>query len=94
MINLVLNYRELNYFIKQKHFDSKIMLDKLLCIYHSFTMKLSLLQITNTKKLIKSACLSRVLVQYVNRKFLQFYKRYFTNLYQMKDWKLNIFVKF
>ena len=70
------------------------MLDKLLCIYHSFTMEVSLLQIINTKKLTKSACSSRVLVQYVNRKFLQFCKGYFTNSYQMKELEiqLNIFV--
>ena len=73
------------------------MLDKLLCIFcHSFTMEVSLLQIINTKKLTKSACSSTVLVQYVNRKFLQFYKGYFTNLHQMKasEIKLNIFVNF
>ena len=59
-------------------------------------MEVSLLQIINTKKLTKSACSSRVLVQYVNRKFLGFYKGYFTNLYQMKglEIKLNIFVNF
>ena len=59
-------------------------------------MEVSLLQIINTKKLTKSACSSRVLVQYVNRKFLQFYKGYFINLYQMKalEIKLNIFVNF
>ena len=59
-------------------------------------MEVSLLQIINTKKLTKSACSSRVLVQYVNRNFLQFYKGYFTNLYQMKalEIKLNIFVNF
>ena len=57
-------------------------------------MEVSLLQIINTKKLTKSACSSRVLVQYVNRKFLQFYKGYFTNLYQVKalEIKINIFV--
>ena len=59
-------------------------------------MEVSLLQIINTKKLTKSACSSRVLVQYVNRKILQFYKGYFTNLYQVKalEIKLNIFVNF
>ena len=59
-------------------------------------MEVSLLQIINTKKLTKSACSSRVLVQYVDRKILQFYKGYFTNLYQMKalEIKLNIFVNF
>ena len=53
------------------------MLDKLLCIYHSFTMEVSLLQIINTKKLTKTACSSRVVVQYANRKIFQFYKGYF-----------------
>ena len=72
------------------------MLEKLLCIYHSFTMEVSLLQIINTKKLTKSACSSRVLVQYVNKKILQFYKGYFTNLYQVKalEIKLNILESF
>ena len=54
------------------------MLDKLLCIYHSFTVKVSLLHIINTKKLTKTACSSRVGVQYVNLIFLQFYKGYVT----------------
>ena len=47
------------------------MLDKLLCIDHSLTMEVSLLQIINTKKLTKTACSSRVVVQYVNRKIFQ-----------------------
>ena len=70
------------------------MIDKLLCIYHNFTMEMSLLQIINTKKLTKSACSSRVLVQYVNGKILQFYKGNFTNLYQMKALEINNFVNF
>ena len=60
------------------------MLDKLLCIHHSFTMEVFLLYIINTTKLTKTACSSRVVVQYVNIKILQFYKGYFINLYQMK----------
>ena len=47
-------------------------------------MEVSLLEIINTKKLTKTTCSSRVVVKYVNRKFLQFYKGYFINLYQMK----------
>ena len=47
------------------------MLDKLLCIYHSFTTEVSLLQIINSKKLTKTDCSSRVVVQYVHRKTLQ-----------------------
>ena len=47
-------------------------------------MVVSLPQIINTKKHTKSACSSRVVVQYVNRKILQFYKGYFINFYQMK----------
>ena len=31
-LNLVLNYKELYHL--QKHFDSKILQDKLLCVYH------------------------------------------------------------
>ena len=59
-------------------------------------MEVSLLKTINTKNLTKSACSSRVLVQYINRKFLQFNKGYFTNLYQLKalEIKLNIFVNF
>ena len=44
-------------------------------------MKVSLLQIINTKKLTKTACSSRVVVQYVDKKTLQFYKGLFINLY-------------
>ena len=49
-------------YLNKKHFDSKIMPDKLLCIYHSlsFNMEVSLLKIINTKKLTKTACSSRV----------------------------------
>ena len=45
-------------------------------------MKVSLPQIINTKKYSKTMCASRISVQYIN--FLQFYKGYFTNFYQMK----------
>ena len=47
-------------------------------------MEVFLLQIINTKKLTKTACSSSEIVQHVNRKTLQFYKRYFISLYQMK----------
>ena len=47
-------------------------------------MEVFLPQIINAKENKKTACLSRVVVQYVNRKILQFYKGYFINLYQMK----------
>ena len=60
------------------------MLDKLFCIYHTFTMEVHLLQIINTKKLTKTVCSSRVVVQYVNRIFFQFYNGYFIRLNQMK----------
>ena len=72
-------------YLNKKCFGSKIMLDKLMCIYHSLTMEVSLLQIINTKKLTKPACWSRVVVQYVNIKILLFYKEYFINLYQMNS---------
>ena len=55
------------------------MLDKLMCLCHSFTMKMSLLQIIITKKLTKTAFSNGVIVQSVNRKTLQFYKGYFIN---------------
>ena len=61
------------------------MLDKLLCIDHSLTMEVSLLQIINTKKLTKTACSSRVVVQYVNRKILHWM---FFNLYHIKALKI------
>ena len=67
------------------------MLDKLLCIDHSLTLEVSLLQIINTKKLTKTACSSRVVVQYVNRKILQFYKE-FLNIFL--PFKNNEFCKF
>ena len=57
-------------------------------------MEVTLQQIINTKKLIKTACSSRVVVQYVNRKVLQFYKRYFINFYQMKALEIRKFCKF
>ena len=47
-------------------------------------MEVSLLQIMKTKKLTKTACSSRVIVQYVNEKNFHFYKGYFTNLYKIK----------
>ena len=71
-------------YLNKKYFNSKTMLDKLLSMYHSFTTKVSLLQIINTKKFTKTSCSNRVSVQYVNRKILQFYKGYYINLYQMK----------
>ena len=49
------------------------MLDKLMCII-SFTIEVSLLQIINTKTHTKIACSSKVVVQYLSRKILQFYK--------------------
>ena len=61
-----------------------IIKDKLLSIYHNFTMEVSLPQIINTKKHTKTAYLSRVPVQYIDRKTLQFYKGYLTNFHQMK----------
>ena len=79
---------KLNYLLKQKHFESKTMLEKLLRIYHSLTMEVSLLQIINAKKLTKIACSSRVVVQYVNRKILQFYIGFFIIYYQMKALKI------
>ena len=45
-------------------------------------MGVSLLQIINTKKLTKTACSSRVIVQYVNRNIMQLHEEYFTYLYQ------------
>jgi len=62
-------------YLNKKHFDSKILQNKLLCIYHSLTMEVSLPQIINTKKHTKTAsnihyCSNRVIVQHVSRKIL------------------------
>ena len=53
-------------------------------------MEVSLSHILNTRMHTKTACSSREVVQYVNRKFLQFYYGYFINFYRMKHWKLSI----
>ena len=55
-------------------------------------MEVSLPQIINTKKLTKSACSSRVVVQYLNWKILQFYKGYFLIYTRWRHWKLSNFV--
>ena len=47
-------------------------------------MEVSLPQIINTKKQTKTACSSRLVVQYVIEKFCS-YKGYFINFYQVKD---------
>ena len=47
-------------------------------------MEVSLPQIINTKEHKNTAYSSKVVVQYVNRKILQFHKGYFINLYHMK----------
>ena len=56
-------------------------------------MKGSLLQIINTEKLTKTACSSRIVVHYNIRKFLQFYKGYFLNFYQIKALNIKQFCK-
>ena len=53
---IYLNFAASIIYLNKIHFDSKIMLDKLLCVYHSFFMEVSLVQIINIKKLTKSAC--------------------------------------
>ena len=62
--------------------------------YHIFTMEVSLLQVINTKMNTKTLCSSKVVVQCLKRKFLQFYKEYFINLTRWRHWKLSDFVKF
>ena len=54
------------------------MQNKIVCIFHNFTMEVSMPQIINTKKHTKTAYSSRVTVQYNNRKTLQLNKEYFT----------------
>ena len=55
-------------------------------------MEVSLLQIINTKMLTKSACSSRVLIQYVNRKILQFYNGFLSIFTIWRLWKTKNFV--
>ena len=47
-------------------------------------MEVSLRQNIITKKHTKTTCLSKVSVKYINKKIMQLYKGYFTNLYKMK----------
>ena len=47
-------------------------------------MEVSLPQIIKTKKYTKTALSSKVVVQYGNRKIVQFYKGYFIHFFQMK----------
>ena len=63
--------------IYTQQFDNKILQNKLLCIYHSFTMEVLLPQIIKTIKHTKNAsnihyCSNRVIVQHVSRRILQF----------------------
>ena len=51
-------------------------------------MEVSWPQTTSTKNHTKTARSSRVVIQYVNRKILQFYKGYFINFYQMKTFEV------
>ena len=84
ILNLGITYKEFNNLLLQKHFDSKVLQGKLLCIYHNFTMEVFLQQVINNKNHTKTACSSRASFQYINKKTLQFYNGYFTNFYQMK----------
>ena len=60
VLNFVLNYEFIN--LNQNYFDSKILKDKLLFMYHNFTKEVFLPQIINTKKHTKTACQSRISV--------------------------------
>ena len=55
-------------------------------------MEVSLPQIINTIKHTKTACLSRVVVQYINRKRLQLIKDILFIFIRWSHWKLSIFV--
>ena len=57
-------------------------------------MEVSLPQIIYTKMHTKTACSSRVIVLHVNRKILQFFKRYFFKFYQIKALEFKYFCKF
>ena len=50
-------------------------------------MEVSLPQVINTKKHTKTACSSRVSVQYNNKKTFQLYKGYFTYFYKIKTFE-------
>ena len=77
ILNLVLGYKELDYLLKQKkHVNSKILESK----FHNFTMKGIPI---NTKRHTKTACSSKVPIQHINTKTLQFYKGYSTYIYQI-----------
>ena len=92
LLNLVLKYEKINE-LNKKHFYSKTLRDKLFCKYQSSTKEVSL-QVINTKMNTKTARSHRVSVQKINRKVLQFYKGYFTNIYQMKVLENKPFCKF
>ena len=54
ILNIEINYKEHNNLLKQKHFDSKVQQDNLLCIYHNSTMEVFLSQVINNKKHTKT----------------------------------------
>ena len=55
------------------------------CVYnHKLNGEISLPQFINTKNQEKTACEIRVSDQYISKKTLHFYKRYFTYFYQVK----------
>ena len=68
VLSFVLNHKLID--LNKKYFDSRILQDKLLCIYHKFTIKVSMPQIINTKNPTKTICLSRVSVQYIFKNLL------------------------
>ena len=94
MLHKIFNYKELHSLLKLKKIVSKILQDKILCIYYNFTMETPLPQIINTKNHTKIACSSRVPVQYSFRKTFQFYEGYFTYFYQIKSLENEYFCKF
>ena len=67
-----------------------------MCMYHNFTMEVSLPQFIDTKKHTKTARSSRVTVHYIeiDRKTLQFYKGYFIIFYHLKTSENKEFYKF
>ena len=50
ILNFLLNFKKLNYLLEQKKSCFKMLQDKFLCTYHSFTVEVSLSQIINIKK--------------------------------------------
>ena len=88
--------KELNN-LNKKHFDSEILQDKLLCIYHNFNLKRFLPQIINTyintsiqKQLVQLEYLFNILLE----KLCSFKKDILLIFTRLKHWKISNFIKY